>query len=252
MLNKCFKTMLKNKKIIFIIIPISLFTIILYTRHLIISHSNIPVVDVVYCAKGDIENTLSASGYITAEKKVVVQPKVSGEIQEIYVEDGEKVKKGDKLIRLSQDEIEARIKQAESQLKSAKANLFSLHNESMEEQAKANLQTAKSNLQKAEKDLKSYDVLYKEKVISKEQYDNIVYQYNQAKIAYNSAKKQYELVKNNPTPHQRKIAEAQIEQAEIQLKYLREQLKETTIFSPMDGVVVFNNVGNLNRNFPQF
>ena len=79
--------------------------------------------------RANIENTVSATGEIGAEELVDVGAQVSGEIQKLYVELGQKVKKGDLIAQIDsttqQNEIDinkAKLESYKIQLQSAKVS----------------------------------------------------------------------------------------------------------------------------------
>src|SRR3984957_7801077 len=88
---------------------------------------------------------LSASGYIVAHHKISVNSKVTGRVAWIGVEKGDKVKEGQVLVRLEDDEYRAQYKQAEGQVESAKDKLLEQQNGSPPEE----IQQADHNLSEA-------------------------------------------------------------------------------------------------------
>src|SRR5271166_3707612 len=66
---------------------------------------------------------LSASGYIVAHHKISVNSKVTGRVAWIGVEKGDKVKEGQVLVRLEDEEFRAMYEQARGAWESAKARL---------------------------------------------------------------------------------------------------------------------------------
>ncbi|WP_299702691.1 efflux RND transporter periplasmic adaptor subunit [uncultured Pontibacter sp.] len=81
-------------------------------------------------------------------QEVELRPQVSGYITNIFVQDGQRVKKGQKLYEIDQNKYQAGIQQAQ-----------------------ANLQSAKANLARAEKDLERYERLAERDAIARQQVD---------------------------------------------------------------------------------
>ena len=71
---------------------------------------------------------LSASGYIVAHHKINVNSKVTGRVAWIGVEKGDKVKEGQVLVRLEDQEFRAQYDQASGAVTNAKAYLAELQN----------------------------------------------------------------------------------------------------------------------------
>lgn len=67
------------------------------------SRDKTPVVEVRKPALGSITQTASAFGRIQAVDQVTIAPDVSGEITEIYVDEGDTIKKSDLLLTIKQD-----------------------------------------------------------------------------------------------------------------------------------------------------
>src|SRR6201997_2750376 len=153
-----------------------------------------------------ILQTVSATGKIQPETEVKISPEVAGEIIELPVEDGIRVKKGDLLVKIKPDSYKALLEQQEAAISSAKAT---------------NLQQ-KATMMKTEQDLKRADDMFAKKTIS-------IQEYNAAQAAYDVAKNTYE-----SSVHE-------IERAEAGSSQARDQLSKTTVYSPIDGVVTILN-----------
>ncbi len=84
----------------------------------------------------------NATGYIVAAHRIEVAAKVVGKVTWIGVEKGDKVKAGQVLVRLEDDEYRAQLEQAKGQLANLQAKLAELEHGSRPEEiaeARANL-----------------------------------------------------------------------------------------------------------------
>jgi HlyD family secretion protein len=153
-----------------------------------------------------IVQTVSATGKIQPEIEVKISPEVAGEITELPVEDGMRVKKGDLLLKIKPDSYKALLEQQEAAISAAKAT---------------NLQQ-KATMMKTEHDFKRAEDLFNKKLISEQEY-------NAAQAAQDVAKNTYE-----SSLHE-------IERAEAGSSQARDQLSKTTIYSPIDGAVTILN-----------
>jgi HlyD family secretion protein len=153
-----------------------------------------------------IVQTVSATGKIQPEVEVKISPEVAGEIIELPVEDGMRVKKGDLLVKIKPDSYKALVEQQEAAISAAKAT---------------NLQQ-KATMMKTEQDLKRAEDLFGKKLISEQEY-------NAAEAAHDVAKNTYE-----SSLHE-------IERAEAGSSQARDQLSKTTIYSPIDGTITILN-----------
>ena len=73
--------------------------------------------------KRDIIEIVSASGKIQPEVEVKISPDVSGEIVELHVKEGDRVKKGQLLAKILPDIYQSYLDRANAALNSSKANL---------------------------------------------------------------------------------------------------------------------------------
>src|SRR5713101_6085891 len=88
---------------------------------------------------------LSATGYVVAHHKINVNSKVTGRVAWIGVEKGDKVKEGQVVVRLEDQEFRAQDEQARGAVESFKARLRQLENGSRPEE----IQQAEHNLAEA-------------------------------------------------------------------------------------------------------
>lgn len=115
--------------------------------------------------KGQITNTVTATGTIEAIKTVNVGTQVSGILQHVYVDFNDNVKQGQLLARLDETSLQAQLDQSQSAVNQAQAQLT--------------YQEATYNRLK---------VLYDKKLIAQADYDQAVYNYENAKGSLESTK----------------------------------------------------------------
>ena len=88
-----------------------------------VEHTQLPLATGISVEKGDLSITESLVGTIEASEQYALVSKVSGEVLEIYAENGAELKKGDKIARLdNQKQIDAAkytLEQAQAQAKAA-------------------------------------------------------------------------------------------------------------------------------------
>jgi HlyD family secretion protein len=153
-------------------------------------------------ARRNITETVVANGKIQPVVQVTISPEVSGEIVALPVKEGQKVKKGDLIVKIKPDTYIAARNQAEAGYQSARASQTS----------------AEASLHKAQADFKRNEGLFKNKLISDSAYD-------ESKAAYEVAAAQL-----NSAQHQVDMSHASLASAE-------EELAKTTIVAPRDGTV---------------
>jgi HlyD family secretion protein len=171
--------------------------------------------------------TLVASGYVVPHYQVEVGSKVMGKVAWIGVEKGDKVKKGQILVRLEEDEYRARVESARGALATAQANLEQLRNGSRPEEiarAQAEMEGAKATYERTRE-------LVAARVYSQQQLDD-------AKAQYDVALKNYELAKLGPRQEAIDQARAAVTQAQGDLAYAQTQLDATQITAPIAGTIL--------------
>lgn len=152
--------------------------------------------------RGDIRETLTASGEIRAKTQINLGSMVVGEIKERFVEDGDPVKKGQLLVKI--DPV-----QAEQQLQRGAAALEAARKDS------AHLEAARA---RSLETFQRTEALFRQGLVSDEDF-------RQQRLAMESA----ELNAAS--------ARASVTQSEASYRALQDSLSKTTLRAPFDGVV---------------
>jgi RND family efflux transporter MFP subunit len=95
----------------------------LYLSGLIRPAVSVEVATVTQIYPSQTFSQLSASGYVVAQRKAAVASKVTGRLVALMVEEGSRVKEGQIIARLENEDVAASRDQAEANLKLARANL---------------------------------------------------------------------------------------------------------------------------------
>lgn len=110
----------------------------------------IPAVEAVEARFGSLPLEERLSGVVTASNQVDIYPRISAPIEEVLVQDGERVNSGDILIRLADTEYREQLRQAEANLRITVAQ---------QRQAQAELNEVESQMRRqrilSERDLSS-------------------------------------------------------------------------------------------------
>ena len=183
--------------------------------------------------KGDLAKSVVATGKVEPITKVEVKSKASGIVKKLYVEYGDRVKKGQLLAQLDKEEISAGVEQSRAAQQAAEANLTS---------AKADYERAKVDAEGPDVPLlkRAYErnlEMAKGGVVSQSALDDAEKEYKMAVNKQNVARAQMIVL-------QAKIAQAQaqVSQDDANLKQLEEQLSYTDVTSPIDGIVLSRDV----------
>ncbi len=184
---------------------------------------------------------LSASGYIVAHHKINLNSKVTGRVKWIGVEKGDKVKEGQILVRLEDDEFRAQYEQAQGAASNARAYFQELQNGSRPEeiqQAQHNLDEARATLVNDKITLDRTRGLVTEGVLSKQALDDATAKFESDQQRVNSLDKGFQLAKIGPRQEEIARARGALQQAEGQAAYSKSLLDATLIRAPVTGTIL--------------
>jgi HlyD family secretion protein len=166
--------------------------------------------------KRTIIETVSASGKIQPEVEVKISSDVSGEIVELFVKEGDHVKKGDLLCRINPLIYESNLNRMAATLNGSKANLS--NSQARLEQVKASFVNVEASYQRSKK-------LFDQGAISPSEMDV-------ARANYEGAKADVKGAEENVN-----AADFNVKSTEASLKEASDNLAKTNIYSPVNGTV---------------
>jgi RND family efflux transporter MFP subunit len=164
-----------------------------------------PVVEVatVRADQGGRPALLNASGYITPRRRATVAAKITGRVNQIFVEEGMQVQMGQVLATLDEADARARLAAAEAERQATAAALGDL----------------RVNLANAERELGRMQTLRARDLVSQQDLD-------QARMMVDSLRARIAL------------AGAQVSAAEARIQVAQQDLDNCTVRAPFAGVVV--------------
>lgn len=196
-----------------------------------------------------IRETVSASGKIFPETEVKISSDVSGEIVQLYVEEGDSVTAGQVLAKIKPDEYQSAVEQGVASVGTARAQReISSSNVQVSgaqiEQLKADRARAASQLEVARNTHKRNEKLYHEGVISAAEFET---SQNNLKVAESSLAAAEASLKSsenslNSARENVRVADYGINSASARLKELRTSLQKTIITAPVSGIISKLNV----------
>jgi HlyD family secretion protein len=184
---------------------------------------------------------LSATGYIVAHHTINVNSKVTGRLKWIGVEKGDRVKEGQVLVRLEDEEFRAAYEQAKGAVESARAYLDELQHGSRPQeiqQSQHNLDEARATLANDKLTLDRTKELAGSGVVSKQQLDDATAKFEADQQRANSLQQAFTLAKIGPRPEEILRAQGALAQAQGQLDYAKSQLDATVIRAPVTGTIL--------------
>jgi HlyD family secretion protein len=197
----------KSKKKVVIISAVVLLIAVIIFINLQVQREKSITVTVEKVKKDDLTSKISASGEVKPKKSVNISAHIAGRIIKTGVEEGQKVKKDDFLLKLESTQYEASADRDRAYIRSLQA-----------EKIKANA--------RLENDKKAYlrkKSLFEKQLISEEELESAEAQYSISKASYEST-------------------EFQIKQAQASLRSTLDSLEKTVYNSPIDGIITSLNV----------
>ena len=183
--------------------------------------------------RGDLARVVVATGKIQPRSKVEVKSKASGMVKQLFVDYDDKVKQGQVLAELDKVQLQAIVHEAQANYQAAQAArdsaVATLERNKVDAEG-PDVPFLKLNMERAEQ-------MYKDGVMSKSFVED--------------AEKNYQLALNKQMSAQRSLsvaraeiakAEAQVAQAKASLENAEEDLRNSTIVSPIDGLVLSRDV----------
>jgi len=180
----------------------------------------------------DLVSIVTASGEIKPTTYTNVTAQGYGRITEIFVKEGDHIKKGDKL--LLQENVQAN---ADVQAQSAAVNTAESGVQAAEAsytQSKADLVSQQANMEKAKLDWERGQGLFKDGLIPKQDFDQRKSTYDGAVAGVDSAKARVQSLKA-----QLDQTRSQVNQNQAMLVRTKDVLSKTTYTSPINGIVSY-------------
>jgi len=197
-------------------------------------------VETVSIHYGSIDRRLHLTGDILAEAEVDVFSKVSGILERMEVDHGDRVSFNKVVAIVEREEKEAQFQEASAALDVLKANWAQMESgarpeeitqaEQLVRQTKASWETSLDNYMRL-KNLKERDF------ISQQRLDEAMLQLTQSEAEYRSASEKLTLLKKGARQEDRDALRAQIRQAEAAVRLTELHLKNTIIHAPISGVI---------------
>jgi RND family efflux transporter MFP subunit len=185
-------------------------------------------VKVAPAAERTIARTVTATGTLAADDQVVLGTKVAGRLAEITVDLGTRVKKGQVIGRLDQSDFKFRVEQAEASLQQARVRLGLLptgSDERVDPEQTAIVRQARAMMDDARLTRDRSIKLAQQELIARAQLDSAEATLQVSEGRYQDA---LEEVRNR---------QGVIAQRRSEVDLARQQLTDTVILSPLDGVV---------------
>ncbi|MCK9227491.1 MAG: efflux RND transporter periplasmic adaptor subunit [Syntrophorhabdaceae bacterium] len=171
--------------------------------------------------------------------------KVPGKVMELNVDEGDRVKQGDLLAKLSSADVKALVDQNRAAFEEAKVKLAELKAGSRKQEigrARAESASLEAELMRARKDFERAEVLYDNGAISASRFDAAKSAYETRLGQVKSAKQQQSLVEEGPRREDIRAAELRVQQLTALVANTEDKLADTRLYAPITGIVFRKNV----------
>jgi HlyD family secretion protein len=186
------------------------------------------------------DGPLSVTGTVEA-LQVDISPKIAGRIVERPVREGDRVRRGQLLVRLDAEELEADTRRAEAAARAAEARLRDLKAGARQQEideARANLRNAAATRVWTERDFARAQALFGKDLVAMADVDRVRQAFAVAVESETAAGDRLDLLLAGPRADTVAAAEADLAQARASLAMVRKRLAEMRLQSPLDGVVL--------------
>jgi len=191
-------------------------------------------------ARRDFSSSVLATGAVQAQvgAEVRVGARISGKVQRLYANIGDRVAKGQVVAELEKADLEALVSQREAELDLARAGLAAVESLLPKEIEKAKLEVVENEATYtlAESVLGRTRQLHQRNAVSQDELDQAEERHSVSKVRVASARKALELAESRYAEDSRQ-ARAEIARATSALENAKVQLSYATINAPIDGVI---------------
>jgi len=167
----------------------------------------------------DLARVVLATGKIEPFSKVELKSRASGVVERLLVDEADEVKAGQVVAELDKSILQARVREARGAYEAAKAEL-----------EKAQIESEPTEYEFTKKDFDRKQELFTQKLISRADLDASEKEYRLASNRFQSARSNLA------------VARAQQIRAQASLDSAEEELRNSTILSPIDGIVLSRDV----------
>jgi len=208
------------------------------------SQRNLVTVQTSLVVRQNLASVVTASGEIKPKNYINLGANAMGPLTEIYVKEGDRVKKNQVVARIENTQADADVAAQKATIASAEADsaaaeaAIKAQDDSISTQ-QATLERYKNELVRAKDYLDRYDQMYKEKLVAKQDYDQKRADYQSALDSVNENQARLEQQKSQrvQTVAQLTSAQRRVTTAQANLQKLSNVLARYDVVAPLDGVV---------------
>ncbi len=181
-----------------------------------------------YVQEREVVRAVYGSGQIRAKRYVLLRSGVSGYVKKILVKEGQRVKRGDKLVEIESSGLENRVNSLSVQIRELRDKLR--RDSSLMRQLEGAVRIREENLRRAREKLKRREKLFAKGVIARESLE-------ESQRVFRIAQEELRMAKARMEEVRREIL-SKIEVLSQEKEALVKELERYRLRSPMDGIVL--------------
>ena len=192
------------------------------------------------CGNGNDKNYIEATGTIETVN-VTLSAKTSGEINELRIKEGDRVKIGDTILVIDSETLRLQLKQLEAGTDISRAQLELLKNGARKEdilQAESSVKQAQVNYDLAKTDFDRLQNLFQSQTITKKQFDDAAGRLDLMKAQLFSATENFNKLKKYSRPEEIKQGEAKLNQSNASADLIKKNINDSYITAPINGIII--------------
>lgn len=198
-----------------------------------------PAVVVDQVRRGNLVESVVASGHVETPFRVEIGSQITGTVDEVLVQEGERVRKGQPLISLESRELKASMVQAQGAVAQAEARIRQLEELALPS-AKEALAQAQATLLNAQQTFDRTAQLEKNGYATRAALDDAQKTLDVARAAVRSA--EFQVYTASPGGSDYVMAQTQLNQARASLDTAESRFGYATVAAPRDGVLISRSV----------
>ncbi len=197
-------------------------------------------VETVTASRVRIWDRVSGVGTVRADREVTVVSKTTGTVEEIFFDVGDLVRKGEKLARIEDYLLRLEVREARAGLAEARSSLEKMLSFTLPEEIRvkrATVDSAQARYMNARKEWERMRRLASEGIIARKSLETSEMALKVAEADHRVATERLALAESGARREDLEMAQARLRRAEARLARMERKLNDTTVDSPIDGVV---------------
>ncbi|WP_241078625.1 efflux RND transporter periplasmic adaptor subunit [Natranaerofaba carboxydovora] len=199
-----------------------------------------PLVEAEPIHRDNLQKTASLTGNVEPDDTVMVIPQLSGEIESIHVEEGDRVEEGELLMTIDDHDYRLQLEEAQSARDAAQAQLDEAEagpRDAEVTEMETTLNMAKDQEEQMEKEFERIESLHEEGFVSDQELEQAEMQYKNAKEQAKAAEAAMDAVEEGAREEQLRALRSQVNQADVGVRLAQQTLDRAQVEAPGSGTI---------------